>query len=133
MLGAIENDPGEHVVGGQGEMTEVIGSGVPERVRSAVRRIVVVCGAEPVRRVLLVAMLRGYSGDWGSGESYGLLESIFFELGGPSPGDLGSLVSHLDQHPDDTTALRYLARMNIGECELLDLWRKHDVPWLEPP
>ncbi|MCB9745384.1 MAG: hypothetical protein H6741_27865 [Alphaproteobacteria bacterium] len=132
VLGAIENDPGEQVVGGDGEMAEAVGSGVPERVRQAVGRIVEICAEEPVRRVLLVAMLSGYGGDWGSGESYGLLESIFFELGGPKRGDLGALLSHLDQHPYDTTALRYLARMNIGERELLDLWRKHEAPWLEP-
>lgn len=130
VLSAIEHDPGESVVGGDGEMTEVVGSGVPERVREAVQRIVKGCGPEPVREVLLVAMLRGYGGDWGSGDSYGLLENIFFELGGPRPGDLQALLDHLGRRPDDTTALRYLAHMNIGESDLLDLWRRHKVPWL---
>lgn len=132
VLGAIEHDPGEHAVGGEGEMTEVVGSGVPERVREAVDRIVKRCGGEPVRAALLVAMLRGYGGYWGSGESYGLLENIFFGLGGPRPSDLQQLLDRLDCDPDDPTALRYLALMGIGEAELLDLWRKHAVPWLDP-
>lgn len=133
VLGAIEHDPGEHAVGGEGEMTEVEGSGVPERVREAVERIVKLCGGEPVRGALLVAMLRGYGGDWGSGESYGLLENIFFGLGGPGPADLQQLLRRLDRHPRDATALRYLGLTGVGETVLLDLWRKHAVPWLDPP
>ena len=133
VLGAIEHDPGEYVVGGRGEMTEVVGSGVPDRVRKAVEGVVRRCGGEAVRRTLFVAMLEGYAGSWGSGESYGLLENIFMGLGGPRPGDLQDLLAQLEERPDDPTALRYLARMNLGERELLALWRRLGVHWLASP
>ena len=132
VLGAIANDPGEHVVPASitGGGDEVAGSGTPDEVRAAIRAIVKRTDAEAVRRHLLEAMLRGYGPDWGSGESWGLLERIFFQAGGPLPGDQPRLLVQLEASPMDEVALRYLAIIGTGEGELLDILRRQGVHWL---
>jgi hypothetical protein len=132
-LGLAANDPGEHVV--PSEMTgggdEVYGSGHPERIRDYVKMMVKRTSAEGVRKAFLEAMLRGFGGHWGDGESFGVIEQVFDGLGGPRPADLHRLLGHLASNPTCPVAMAYLARIGRGETELLALWRKHGAPWLE--
>jgi hypothetical protein len=132
VLGAIHHDPGEQVIpaGVTGGGDEVEESGVPDAVRSAVDRIVDVTSQDEVRRVFLEAILRGYDSEWGGGNSYGLVGTLFFELGGPQPADCDRLLAQLRVQPANGVALSLLADIGRGEAELLDIWRKRGVPWL---